>query len=104
MSEARYLSLVVLFCRRMGLLVFHAYDGFRVTEPGFVDLVICGPHGVIFAELKVKGGLLRVAQARWRRGLKAAGADYRVYTEDDWYCGKVQRDLELLAGETPLAA
>lgn len=90
------MNLILIFCRRSGLAVWHAYDGFHVTEPGFVDLVVVG-RTVIFIELKVQGRLLRIAQARWRRMLKAAGADYRVYTEDDWWCGKIQQELAQLA-------
>lgn len=103
MSEAQYLNAVILFCRRLGLYVFHNYDGFRVTEPGFPDLVIAGPNGVIFVELKVRGGLLRVAQMRWRRMLRAAGANCQVWDEHSWHTGQAQRVLEGLV-ESPLAA
>jgi hypothetical protein len=97
MSEQQLLSLIMIFCRRLGVLLFHGYDGYHVSEPGFPDGLAAGECGQLIFELKVGNGTLNISQMRWRRMLQRGGARYFVWTEDDWHCGRIQRELEQLA-------
>ena len=83
MTEAELLSTVRDACRWGGLLTFHAFDS-RRSERGFPDLCICGPHGVLFRELKVARGRLTADQRRWLDRLTEAGADAGVWRPDSW--------------------
>jgi hypothetical protein len=78
-----------------GLLLYHATDS-RRDAPGFPDLVIAGPRGVLFRELKSAAGRLRPDQTTWRYTLMAAGADYAVWRPADLADGRVAAELDRL--------
>ena len=56
-----------------------AYDA-----TGYPDLTICGPNGVIFAEVKAQKGHLTPAQEEWAGRLIAAGATWFMWKPSDW--------------------
>jgi hypothetical protein len=71
---------------------------------GFTDLMIVGPGGVIFRELKTEAGMrpgarLRPDQTTWRYRLTAAGQDWAIWTPKDRASGLIES--ELCALETP---
>ncbi len=83
MTERQLLDAVRDACRWSGLLVYHTYDS-RRSEPGYPDVTVCGPRGVLFRELKAERGRLTSEQRTWLDRLTQAGADARVWWPDDW--------------------
>lgn len=80
------------------------------TSTGFPDLVLCGPGGVLFRELKRQAATLRPEQAEWGETLTAAGQSWKVWRPSDWIGGTIERELRQLAatktsaGSPPAAA
>ena len=99
MSEQELLNKIIIFAKRRGLLVFHTYVGYQVTEVGYFDLTIFSEHSHMFRELKrnLVGAMVPLEQARWMRMARKGGADAGIWTEDDWHCGRIQAELERLA-------
>lgn len=98
-TEAAFMAQVVRSARLLGYEVFHdsATNARRScphcrailkqprNTPGFPDLVLARAGSpVLFRELKVKGGRLTAEQRAWGDLLLAAGADWAVWTPDDW--------------------
>ncbi len=83
MTERELLDAVRDACRWSALLCYHTFDS-RRSERGFPDLVVVGPHGVIFRELKADRGRLTPEQVRWLDMLTEAGADADVWRPDLW--------------------
>lgn len=73
LSEDEFTANVIELCRLLRLYVYHTHDS-RRSEPGFLDLMIVGPGGVMFVELKTRTGRLRPEQERVLGLLTAAGA------------------------------
>jgi len=70
------------------------------TSKGFPDLVVIGPGGVLFRELKTAAAPnLQSDQTEWKYRLQAAGQDWAVWTARDLDSGRV--DAELADLETP---
>jgi hypothetical protein len=67
------------------------------TSAGFPDLVLCGPGGVLFRELKRQDGKLRPEQQQWGDALLQAGADWRAWRPGDLIDGTIERELRRLA-------
>ena len=95
MTEANLLAAVKDLARLWGLLVYHTRDS-RGSDPGFPDLVIVGPRGVLFAELKSAWGKLALPQGVWRDGLAEAGAVWVLWRPEDWHSGRVAAELRAL--------
>ena len=76
---------------------YHTWSSVR-SNPGFPDLVCCGPGGILFRELKTATGKVTAAQARWLERLRAGGADASVWRPADLLSGKCARELATLAG------
>jgi hypothetical protein len=96
MSEAELLANVLLLADYLHLLAYHDNDP-RRNLAGFPDLVIAGPRGVIFAELKSGTGGYSAAQKRWRWMLQASGATYRLWRPGDLTSGKIEDQLRGIA-------
>lgn len=85
-------------CRLYGLHAFHCQDSRGSWGPGFPDLVIAGPGGVIFRECKTqRKGAMTVLQDGWAVALQGAGQDWAVWRPADLASGRIQRELERLA-------
>jgi hypothetical protein len=67
---------------------------YQTGEPGFPDLVLAGPGGVLFREAKSAFGMMRPGQTRWRYQLQASGADWSTWRPVDWQSGKITNELE----------
>lgn len=91
MTEASLLGKVLHLCDLYGVLAYHTVNP-RGSRPGFPDIVAVGPGGVLFRELKVNADLT-AAQKDWRRRLLDAGADYEVWTREDYASGHVTSQL-----------
>ena len=92
-SEKQFQDRILAFCRWTGLRAYHVYDS-RKSAPGFPDLVIVGPKGVIFAELKSATGKLSEHQRDWLHDLARAGQKTFVWRPSDW--GQVEKELRQL--------
>jgi len=86
MRESDLLQAVREAARWLGLRPYHTHDS-RRSEPGFPDLVIVGPGGVLFREVKTARGRVTPDQRRWLDALSAAGADAGVWRPGDWPLG-----------------
>jgi hypothetical protein len=96
-TEAEFLDTVIdLILDRPTLLWFHDWDS-RRNPKGFPDLVIAGPGGVLWRELKVPGNSLSSEQTKWKWTLKAAGADWGAWYPVDLSSGLVGASLDFLA-------
>jgi hypothetical protein len=95
-TEAELQARVIEMARALGLAVHWQRDS-RRAEPGFPDLVIAGPRGVLFAELKSEAGRLSPQQRFWQHILVASGARWRLWRPADLDCGLIDEDLAALA-------
>lgn len=95
MTEAALQDAVAGLIRWLGLLAYHTYDS-RRSGPGFPDLVIAGPGGHLFRELKTRTGKLSPAQQQWIERLGSAGADVAVWRPADLTSGRIQAELEAI--------
>lgn len=98
LTEEQLLGLVIQLCSKMGLLWKHDPDSRQVRSVrGFPDLVIAGPRGVIFRELKPASGQTSAHQDLWIWTLCKSGASCEVWRPDDWHSGRIRETLERLA-------
>lgn len=95
MSERELMQLVRDACRWLGLLTYHTRDS-RGGDPGFPDLVIAGPGGFMFRELKSADGRHSRAQLHWQHVLTSAGADIATWRPHQWP-EHIMRELRQLA-------
>jgi hypothetical protein len=79
-------------CALMGLWWHHEQDSRRSTA-GWVDLVILGSRGAIFAEVKVPGDQVRPAQRHVAGLLVQAALNYQLWTPADLRSGRIQISL-----------
>jgi len=95
-SEAAFQTRITELCAWLRLKWHHETDS-RKTRKGWPDLVIAGPHGVVFSELK-KNERERPSpeQEEWLNTLHAAGARVYVWRPADW--PEINRVLHELAG------
>lgn len=68
---------------------------------GFPDLVLVGPGGILYRELKTDVGRLKPEQVVWIRTLKAGGADADVWREADMHSGRIERELRAIRSRKP---
>lgn len=93
---------VMDLCKLLGLYVHHCRPartaaGWRTPiegDAGFPDLVISGPGGVLFRELKARRGVMSLPQQMWEVRLKMAKADFAVWRPADLASGRIERELK----------
>lgn len=84
---------ITMACRALKLHV-HACDLYRSgSEPGFPDLVIIGPRGVLWRELKVPPDEPNHAQKALGYTLAASRQNYAIWTPADWESGRIMKEL-----------
>lgn len=96
MTEKQLLEQVLVTCTWLGLLAYHNHDS-RRSQRGFPDLVIAGPGGVLWVELKSATGRLSPEQETWRRALRGAGQVWCCWQPADWHSGMIVARLTKLA-------
>ena len=93
MREADLLAAILDACALLRLRTAHfrpawTAKGYRTAVQGdgkgFPDLVIIGPRGVLYRELKGPRGSLSTEQDAWLAALTDAGQDAGVWRETDW--------------------
>lgn len=100
MSEDALMRAVVELAEWNHLLCYHTRDS-RHSTAGFPDLVLTGPGGTLFVELKSETGNLRPEQRLWRDGLKESGQRWDLWRPPDWRNGKIKRTMRYLVGLAP---
>lgn len=68
---------------------------------GFPDLVLAGPSGVLFRELKSAEGRLSVEQQAWLDALATAGGDVAVWRPSDLFDGRIEAEIRALHERRP---
>lgn len=92
MTERDLQTRVLQLARQTGHLAYHTHDS-RRSQPGFPDLVLVGPGGVLFRELKTQKGVLRPEQRTWLTTLDDAGADAGVWRPLDLLTDRILKEL-----------
>jgi hypothetical protein len=83
-AEETFQQVVIEEAHALDLLAFHSTDPTRDIGRGFPDLVLAGPNGHLFAELKMWHGRMRPDQTSWAWKLRASGAPYTIWTPSDF--------------------
>jgi hypothetical protein len=101
MTEAELQQAVTELAESLGLDVLHVRDVRRESKDwtGFPDLIIVGPAGILFREMKPSGGQLRGEQKRWQWRLREAGQDAGIWQPRHWNDGSIAAELATLAGQ-----
>lgn len=97
LSEAALQRLVEDLCHWYQLTYHHCRDSRLCDGKGFPDLVIVGPLGTIFRELKVKGRGPAFTQRLWGNMLRATGQDWKIWTERDYFEGVITSELAAIS-------
>ena len=95
MQEDELLAEIEKRCGLRGLLWHHSRDS-RREQSGWPDLVIVGPGGILFRELKSEDGRLSLAQRDVGRTILAARGNWAIWRPSDLYDGTVSRWLTKL--------
>jgi hypothetical protein len=97
-TEAQLLARVTFTLDELDLLWHHCPDSRRCQgRRGLPDLIIAGPRGVLFAELKDNGGETSANQDRWLLTLHGGSVPYAVWRPADWESGLIEAMLRELA-------
>lgn len=97
MTESQLQASILDLCRTYRLMVFHIRDSRTSVGVGFPDLVIAGPGGVIFRELKNATLQPTPEQMTWLGTLEAGGADVGMWRPAHWYDGTISACLAALS-------
>ena len=97
MTHDELLEAILLEVRRLCLIAYWLPDSRLAPGKGFPDLVIAGPYGHLFAELKTPGQKLTSPQTTWRNMLVAGRADYHLWQPRDWDSGAIKGTLWAIA-------
>lgn len=92
MSEADLQTAIIQRADRLQLLSYHTHNS-RRSRAGFMDLVIAGPHGGVFWELKTEIGKTSVEQDAWLDMMARAGFAAAVRRPSHLLSGQVDREL-----------
>lgn len=98
MSEAELMELIRNECIERNLIAFHCPDSrrSRLWTPGFPDLVIAGPRGVLFRECKDMHHTPTPDQRLWGLVLRDGEADWGLWRPDQWVDGTISAELAAL--------
>lgn len=79
------------------LLIFHCRDSRVTFGKGFPDLVISGPRGTVFAELKTNGSSLTPDQRHWGSILQRGGEQWYIWRPRDLESGVIAATLKSIS-------
>lgn len=96
MSENELQQNVLDLCKLRQLWAYHTHDA-RHSQKGWPDLVILGPGGALFRELKSMKGTTSHEQRDVLRRLIDAGLDASVWRPVDWLDYTIDRQLRAIA-------
>ena len=96
-TESAQLRYVAQLAEQYGLLMHHCRDSRHCSgDAGFPDLVLLGPGGILFPELK-SSGYRTPGQTTWRWALQAAGLSSPLWYPGDERDGLVAQQIAALA-------
>lgn len=113
MTESQLQYSILDLAKLLGLLVHHCRPAIMQSgkwatpiqgNAGFVDLVISGVGGVVFAELKGDTAQPTEAQMRWLGTLEAAGAETYLWRPADWHSKAIASVLARLSHPREVSA
>jgi hypothetical protein len=104
MNEAELMEEVRAACKQLGLHAFHARDSRGSWGPGFPDLVIAGPGGILYRECKGRDGVLQPNQRQWGSVITRAGGNWRVWRPRDLTGHAIMNELLAIAGTAERAS
>jgi len=88
---------VLTLAADLGVHAHYCRDSLRCEgATGLPDLILAGPGGVLWRELKA-GGDLDDGQRAWRDTLRKSGADWAVWTPAAWITRQVHREMQAIA-------
>jgi hypothetical protein len=113
MTEEHLLTAVLKLARLLGVTTAHFRPALSQSGrwhtavagdgKGFPDLVLAGPGGVLFRELKSATGRLAPEQVAWIGTLNRASADIAVWKPVDLESGRIERELRSIAAHVAAA-
>jgi hypothetical protein len=104
MTEAMLQTNILELARLHHLQVFHCYDSRKSTGPGFPDLVLAGPGGVVYAELKNDTLQPTPEQMTWLGMPDAGGAEAYLWRPAQWQDETIHAVLARLAKPRQVAS
>jgi hypothetical protein len=97
MTESEQLALITKWAQQHRVLMHHCRDSRGCTgSPGLPDVILVGPGGLLFAELKTSNGGLRPGQTDWRWMLRAAGGQTVLWLPSHFRDGTVEAAIARL--------
>lgn len=96
MTERELQRAITDLCDWLNLAWYHTHDS-RRSVAGFPDLVIAGPGGILYREIKSIGGRVSDGQKKWLNTLNASGGDARIWYLANWQDGTVRKELTAIA-------
>lgn len=97
MSERELDNSIRSLAAGLGLKRYATHDS-RKSPAGFPDLVLAGPGGVLFRELKTERGRHTNAQLEWLLALSDAKSDADTWRPSDLLSGRIARELTAISG------
>lgn len=98
-TEAEQLSEVAEIAASCGVFLHHCGNSrFCVGTPGLPDLVLVGPRGILFRELKSSLRSVAPEQTSWRWMLRAAGGDAGLWLPSHGRDGTVAAEILAISG------
>lgn len=101
------IRLIMSHVQLVRVLAYHHPDSRLLpagAARGFPDLVMVGPGGVLFREVKGDYDTLSPNQRLWGRRLRFAGADWAEWRPCDWRSGRIRAEIRRIAGPSASAA
>jgi hypothetical protein len=97
MSEDDLDARIRVLAAGLGLRRFHPFDS-RKSDRGWPDLVLVGPGGILYRELKTETKSPTPAQQAWLDVLSAAGGNAACWRPSDLLSGRIAKELTAIAG------
>jgi hypothetical protein len=99
MRERQLHAAVLAIVAELGGIRVH-YDGdmrrSRLADPGFPDLVLLGPGGILYRELKRQDERPSHVQSGWGQALLDAGCNWAIWRPLDLLTGQIRTELSAL--------
>lgn len=81
---------------------YHTHLAIHSTLKGFPDIVAIGAGDILWRELKGDGKEPTDAQYEVLDLIRAAGGNAGWWNPDDWYSGRIKREMEAISRPRPL--
>jgi hypothetical protein len=81
----------------LDLTIQHLEDSRRSWLPGWPDLWIAGPNGILYRELKGTNGHATKDQRKVGWTISQAGADWAIWRPSDLLNGRITRELTAIS-------